>query len=159
MKVYIVTSGSYSDYRIDKVFTDRELAEKYVLYNSGGYDEPQITEYETIEQDFEEINYIEIDYDIAKEDEFFEIEFSKTDSISMDLQSIAATDFSMGKLDDDYDSLFLTRTIPSDHNKENIKDKYLKVCRDLYAQIKSLKEVEGWNEEMINDWLAKNHTK
>ena len=29
MKVYIVTSGSYSDYHIDEVFTDREQAYLY----------------------------------------------------------------------------------------------------------------------------------
>lgn len=159
MKVYIVTRGCYSDYSIDKVFTDREKAEKYVAYNSGGYDEPMIEEYDTVEQDFEQINYIEVNYDITKDDEFFEIEFFKTDSIGKELKSVETTDFSVNRFEDDYDSLFLTRTISAEHIKENIKDKYLKVCRDLYAQIKSLKEVEGWNEEMINDWLTKNQTK
>lgn len=30
MKVYIVTSGSYSDYGIDAVFSTRDLAKKYI---------------------------------------------------------------------------------------------------------------------------------
>lgn len=29
MKIYVVTSGCYSDYHIDAVFTDRQLADKY----------------------------------------------------------------------------------------------------------------------------------
>jgi hypothetical protein len=39
-KVYIVTSGSYSDYSIDRVFDDKVLADEYVRIHTehGGYD-------------------------------------------------------------------------------------------------------------------------
>lgn len=38
MKVYIVTSGEYSDYHIDAVFTDKKKAETYYsAHNSEGY--------------------------------------------------------------------------------------------------------------------------
>lgn len=47
MKVYIVTHGSYSDYRIDKVFLNKKKAERYVETARKGYDEPRIEEYET----------------------------------------------------------------------------------------------------------------
>ena len=33
MKVYVITSGEYSDYGIDAVFTDKSLAEEYVDRN------------------------------------------------------------------------------------------------------------------------------
>ena len=33
MKVYVITSGEYSDYGIDAVFTDKALAEEYADRN------------------------------------------------------------------------------------------------------------------------------
>ena len=48
-KVYIVTSGEYSDYRINAVFSSRKLAEKYIeLQTRVGYwyfEVPRIEEY------------------------------------------------------------------------------------------------------------------
>ena len=32
MKVYVVTSGEYSDYRIDSIFSTDEKAQEYILY-------------------------------------------------------------------------------------------------------------------------------
>lgn len=44
-KVYIVTSGEYSDYRIESIFTNREAAEKYcAVYQNRYDDEPMIDE-------------------------------------------------------------------------------------------------------------------
>ena len=47
-KVYIVTSGDYSDYSIDSVFSSREAAEKRcaVWRQEDLWDEPRIEEYE-----------------------------------------------------------------------------------------------------------------
>ena len=46
-KVYIVTSGAYSDYSIEEVFDNREDAEKYIcLYNNDGYWNMRIEEYD-----------------------------------------------------------------------------------------------------------------
>lgn len=49
MKVYIVTEGSYSDYHIDSVFTNKEQAELRVatLELQGSYDCPDISEWDT----------------------------------------------------------------------------------------------------------------
>ena len=47
MKVYIVTSGAYSDYEIDAVFSTREMAEKYIATNNThDYPYEYIEEYE-----------------------------------------------------------------------------------------------------------------
>jgi hypothetical protein len=48
-KVYIVTSGDYSEYRIEAVFTTNELAEDYVLHNGVDY---EIEEYD-VDEPFE----------------------------------------------------------------------------------------------------------
>lgn len=46
-KVYIVTSGEYSDYGIDEVFDNREDAEKYVcLHKRNILDDLRIEEYD-----------------------------------------------------------------------------------------------------------------
>lgn len=44
-KVYVVTSGEYSDYGIDSIFSNREAAEKRCA-TWNGYDDPIIEEYE-----------------------------------------------------------------------------------------------------------------
>lgn len=48
-KVYIVTSGNYSEYHIEAVFTTKELAEDYVIHNGVDYD---IEEYD-VDEPFE----------------------------------------------------------------------------------------------------------
>jgi len=47
MKVYIVTSGEYSDYGINRVFTDKERAELYCAMHEGGCDPYFVEEWET----------------------------------------------------------------------------------------------------------------
>jgi len=58
---------------------------------------------------------------------------------------------------DDYgifQSISMYRYIHSKNfNKEKLKKKYRKICEDLETQIKSFKEIEGWNKEMIREWL------
>lgn len=46
MKVYVVTSGSYSDYRLDAIFTKKEDAEALaaVLSDANGVDEWKVNE-------------------------------------------------------------------------------------------------------------------
>lgn len=52
MKVYIVTTGSYSDYQIQRVLTDKERAEKLVAaWNATSFcGEAEVQEWETDEQ-------------------------------------------------------------------------------------------------------------
>lgn len=47
-KVYVVTTGSYSDYRICQVFNDEELAKKFAdaLDAADGYSDSNVEEYE-----------------------------------------------------------------------------------------------------------------
>ena len=49
MKVYIVTDGCYSDYMIEKVFSNREAAEEYKKWRSITND---IEEYEIYDEPF-----------------------------------------------------------------------------------------------------------
>ena len=47
-KVYVVTSGSYSDYHIEAVFSTEELAEKYIHATKSGnrWDDASIEEWD-----------------------------------------------------------------------------------------------------------------
>jgi hypothetical protein len=46
-KVYIVTSGTYSDYAIEEVFDNREDAEKYIcLHDNDSYLDMRVEEYD-----------------------------------------------------------------------------------------------------------------
>ena len=51
MKIFIVTSGAYSDYHIDAVFSTKENAERYNKIHASG--------------DFEDIEEFEVDEDMA----------------------------------------------------------------------------------------------
>lgn len=42
---YLVTSGQYSDYHVESVWTTREAAEKQLVNRTDDYDEPRIEEY------------------------------------------------------------------------------------------------------------------
>jgi len=45
-KVYVVTSGQYSDYGIDAIFTTKELAEKFIDSFLKNYNEMEIEEWD-----------------------------------------------------------------------------------------------------------------
>ena len=45
-EVYVITSGEYSDYRINRIFLDRDLAEAYCAVHHHDEDRPQIEVWE-----------------------------------------------------------------------------------------------------------------
>lgn len=65
MRVYVVTSGEYSAYHIEKVFTDREQAQMYANLNSDRY----VEEYSTDDTNIDDINkyYAYIIYNYEKD--------------------------------------------------------------------------------------------
>ena len=63
-KVYIVTSGAYSDYAIEEVFDNYEDAEKYIcLYNNDGYHGMRIEEYDIYKN--AELKNVKVHYGIS----------------------------------------------------------------------------------------------
>jgi len=67
MKVYIVTSGDYSDYHIEAVFTNEEQANLYCALHAGRWDSPSVEEYETDTWQIETKN----DFKVRWEDYFW----------------------------------------------------------------------------------------
>lgn len=62
MKIYIITSGCYSDYHIDAVTDDKEKAEFLKLKFSNEYDPANIEEYDTDEYSVEGIQNMKLFY-------------------------------------------------------------------------------------------------
>jgi len=160
MKVYIVTSGCYSEYRIEKVFTNREKAEKYVLFHSGGYDEPKIEEYETEgDFDFYQIKYFYARYEVDEGEEKFHMNFNFTTSLDTSEEEASDT-YYFEYHSRDHKCLIIKRVIRSEpYDESALENKYKQVCRDLYSKIKSLREIEGWDEKMVQEWLNENAKK
>lgn len=55
MKVYVVTSGHYSDYSIERVFLDKDKANKFVKYRNGydSWKDFKIEEYDSFDDKYE----------------------------------------------------------------------------------------------------------
>lgn len=163
MKIYVITSGEYSDYHIDAIFLNEEKAEEYIRL----YPNCVIEEYEPFDDDFEigkyEIKkYLVVNYQIGswnnnKEGIDFYIGKTNTreyndlkeypynyrkysyydwsDSHAITIYKLVDDDFTIDKLTDD------------------IKQKYLKICRDYVAKAKSLHDIEGYSYEDIEKTL------
>ena len=71
MKIYVVTSGEYSEYGIDSVFIDKHKAEIYCAENNKseyGYNDYRIEEYESEDENIEGDLEIAWRYEINDDD-------------------------------------------------------------------------------------------
>jgi hypothetical protein len=86
--IYIVTSGEYSDYRIDAVFSTKENAEAHIkmFFNEDSWSTPEIEEY-IIDQFVNEIRVGKIPIsvrmkkngdvvDVKKDDSFYGVKYN-----------------------------------------------------------------------------------
>jgi hypothetical protein len=158
MKVYVITSGSYSDYGIDKVFLDKEKAEKYVELSKDKWDEPRIEIYETDENDNAEIKpikYVNVGYLKQKryswEGQGFKFKICTTNTIDDTEEDVKQT-----YLWGNGNELHLQRVIKGDYDEGELYLKYEKVCQDLMAKVSSLLNIEGWTVKMVEEWLGQN---
>ena len=140
MKIYVVTSGSYSDYCIEKIFINKDKAE----YFSKWCRDSQVEEYETSDEDIVAPGYkVSFNYDFSG---------NKPPYINIQKSITAFTHSSLNGF-----SVSGNRFIPAINYKgdDYTKEKYTKVCYDLSAQIKQWLN-EGLNEDQINDILHNN---
>ena len=143
MKVYVVTSGIYSDYQIKKIFLSRERAE---AYKEWLYDANDIEEYDTADDDtVHKVYYVHAElkwYSNGKEEVKFSI---YRDCDSYDVQD-GQWYRNWGRWGEE---IGIRRIVPNDNfDEQRIKDKYTKVLYDLKAYVLSLK-ADGYNEEQI----------
>ena len=130
--VYIVTSGSYSDYGIDAVFKDKSKAELYCSCHR----DCQIEEYNLSDNDIlTPFNSVVIRFNIIRK--------NKKERIDFQFQHLAKEDaiFYTKNLDDvfvhdkGWMSITLYRRLPDNYEETTIREKYTKVYHDLRSEI------------------------
>jgi hypothetical protein len=146
MKVFIVTSGEYSDYGIERVFTDKSKAEAYSewLTDSNGVDE-----YDTSDNDVIVPLYcVEFRYNITKEISP-KISIQKTNS-----EDVWSTKNHTFYNDYGANDIWGSRTFTKQQYKgdEWAKEKVTKICYDLATQIKAWIS-DGLTDKMIKEML------
>ncbi len=140
MRVYIVTSGSYSDYHIDRVFLSENKAHEYLKWamNGHGY----VEDFETSDDKFDdELKGKIIIYAIYYFDEGFEYIHDYVDGLD-------EPDLNKFVYDEYFKFISTIKVVPQNYNKEEIKE----ILYDKYAEIKSL-VAEGYTEEQINEMI------
>ena len=147
MKIYIVTCGEYSDYHIDKVFTDRAKAEEY---RKWCYEANDVEEYDT-----------EDDYHI---DKFYNIivcyrvhDDGINNKPNIGIKCCSNKYVSYTNVDDrhrfghKYFDICICRYIPEvNWNEEFYVNKYTNAIYDLAAQARQLLS-EGFTDRQINE--------
>lgn len=152
--VYIVTSGSYSDYHISRVFLDAKKAETYskTVYDSKvevweAADDLDFQFYKTVTATLETtpsgLRSIEIDISLHTE---------LDDPKEQAEQSMYFNDLSSWH--NPRELLQITRVIPLDVSDEEVESTYKRVCEDLYAEIRGLIDNKRWTSEMVDEWLS-----
>ena len=140
MKVYIVTDGCYSDYMIEKVFSNRDAAEEYKKWRSITND---IEEYEIYDEPFgtndgEKVMFIRVQgtiYPEAVVDIRYEI---RRDLLNTDRASRSGRGI-MSYNKPGVFTLYNYHYIPADKwDEEKYKAKFTKSLYDLAGRVKAM---------------------
>lgn len=146
MKVYVVTSGEYSDYMIRKIFLDKDKAEEYKKWLPDSND---IEEYDTSDDDVMNKQYeirVELKWYPNKEENL-------TARSWKDCEANHNYDYYFN-YSDTWEELVVTRTVSGENFDEEFwKDKLTKYIYDLKAYVEYLK-VEGFDEKQIRETIA-----
>ena len=146
MKVYVVTAGSYSDYRIEKVFTDKVKAEEYAEWL---YDSNPVKEYNT-EDDLVINKCYKIHISMCVHDRGNDeprVRFWK--ACDEDYYKKEYTYYSDYHKYSDYFEITIIRSVEAQNwDEEFYTNKYIKAIYDL-AAIAKQKRAEGATEEDI----------
>jgi hypothetical protein len=155
VEIYVITSGSYSDYGIIRIFTDKVKAELYVKLNP--YARGDSTELQTWQTDddtlFEQVRYVTVDYSVY-DTGHINYGFSLTSSTTLDSEVADMEYIYRDENGIKRTLLYLVRKVDNSTDGDILEERYKRVCEDLYAQIRSLIDTEGWTEEMVDKWLA-----
>ena len=148
MKVYIVTSGTYSDYMIRKIFLDKDKAEEYKKWLPDSND---VEEYDTSDDDIINKSYevrIDLKWNPNKEEKLIARSWKDCES------NYNYNFYSNSNYSDTWEELVVVRTVNADNYDEQYwKDKLTKHIYDLKAYVEHLK-TEGCDVKQIRDAIA-----
>jgi hypothetical protein len=154
MKIYVVTAGSYSDYRIEKVFTDKDKAEEFATwcYDSNGVDEWD-TEDELSVEKYYCINVQYKLYDNGKKENPIVSVYNYADD-NYDYSYTSLSDYH--RYGGNYIVLNIRRFVKANNDtKDFYKQKYTKIAYDTMAMIKQL-VADGYSYSQIEKMLENN---
>lgn len=126
-KIYIVTTGCYSDYSIEAVFTTKKKAKDYVQQNGTDYN---IEEYE-------------LDKEVFKVEKLWRVEFTLNEDYGYDKHSsVAASGLSNDTSYKYYEDTcgitqYTTGYVVSFYVSADSMDRAIKIARERFAAIKS----------------------
>ena len=156
MKIYIVTRGVYSDYRIEQVFLSEDKANEYCKY-SKGYGEAEVDEFDTFDNsfnmcDYKTKKYIQVCYECCEKDGIDRILFEIREYGSFNQSDIDKYPFNDKSYSYSANThyIHIRKVVDDDFIiTEEVETKYLKICRDYMAKVKSLRELEGMKKNEI----------
>ena len=135
--VYIVTSGTYSDYHIDAVFKNREKAELYCEC----HDKCEIETWEYGDEDiYSTYDYVFVAANIYIDENTYNIKYTYSKASEEDdpykknstyVMSYAGKEFKRKRAE-----IYLYRELPKDYSKMQVEQKYEKVIEDLMYELK-----------------------
>ena len=139
-KVFVITSGCYSDYHIEAIFKSREKAEAYCQCHK----DCEIEEYEfNDDKIYTPFNAVRIQCEYRN--------WWMTDRPSIRFVTRSEEDETYMKesksylnVYNNYVSLVIIRRLPKQYDKDVIIDKYTKVCQDIMSEIKYMLEESGY---------------
>lgn len=150
MKVYVVTSGCYSDYTIRKIFTDKQKAEDYKEWIIDAND---VEEYDTADDlSYDKYYKIIVNYTERIDNKNTPLEIRIEKCLSNDMYTfggVGYSDYSRIPYTNTKFVLTMVRFIPEQNwNEEFYRNKYTKAMYD-YVAIARQKRLEGWSEKDI----------
>ena len=149
MKIYIVTRGYYSDYYIDKVFTDKDKAESYRKWCADAND---LEVYDT-EDDFQfkKFYHITVNYRINDNGRNKEPTINIYRYISDEICENYTSVSDMHRYGGRYIDICMVRFIPEENwNEDFYRNKYTKAIYDIAAIVRQ-KLFEGFTDDQINE--------
>lgn len=149
MKIYIVTTGSYSDYCINKVFTDKDKAEEYRKWCRDAND---LEEYDTEDNiEFQKFYYIRLHYRVNDDGRNSEPTVSVERCSREQIYSNYTAVSDMHKYGGKYMEITIIRFIPEQNwNEQFYINKYTKAIYDL-AAIARQKLFEGFTDRQVTE--------
>lgn len=132
-KVYIVTSGVYSDYRIRAVFKDYDNARLYCAH----FNDCRVEEYHFEDDDnWSTYNYVEVYLEAQLEKEPSVLCFYGHSCVKYD--SYHCNEHNHFSLHNDSLVVAMVRRLPNEYSRQDVKNMYTKIWNDMLAELKYL---------------------
>lgn len=161
--VYIVTAGDYSDYRIERVFFDKDKAYKYCDLMNNRYNDYRVEEYDPSDNDIKiSDEYIVFENKTYRQNTYICYEYNGRDTkVSVELKTVVDSekDNFLSDTFESYPGYYIFRghkIAPAEYYLPELEKFYKKYCYDKMAYCKSLL-LEGFSDREITAFLKKGY--